>query len=150
MRSFSPFLWIGTTFAFFHRLGKVFLRLELLNMIESGFTILLSHSFNILMDTSSCTRALLVSSVLIILYISSSWILKGDSLVSIIYIWFSGNLLSFGKGLLWDEKYLLKILAFPLKPVIIFPFAEKGGIIGFFYTIVRWFNYRPICLGAGF
>ena len=34
MGSFSLFLWIGTTFAFFHRLGKVFLSLQLLNMIE--------------------------------------------------------------------------------------------------------------------
>ena len=135
MRSFSPFLWIGTTFAFFHRLGKVFLSLQLLNMIDSGFTILLSHSFNILMDTSSCPWALLISSVLIILYISSSSILKDDSLVFVIYVWFSGNLLLFGKGLHWDEKYLLKRLAFLLKSVIIFPFPERGGIIGIFIPL---------------
>ena len=91
MRSFSPFLWIGTTFAFFHRLGKVFLSLQLLNMIDSGFTILLSHSFNILMDTSSCPWALLISNVLIILCISSSSILKDYGLVSVIYVWFSDN-----------------------------------------------------------
>ena len=51
MRSFSTFLRIGTTFAYFHRLGKVFLSLQLLNMIESGFTILLSqfqHSYGYL------------------------------------------------------------------------------------------------------
>ena len=72
---------------------------------------------------------------LIILHISSSSILKDDSLVSVIYVWFSGNLLPFGKGLHWDEKYLLERLAFSLKFVIIFPFTERGGIIGIFLPL---------------
>ena len=135
MRSFSPFLWIETIFAFFQRLGKVFLSLQLLNVIESGSIIPLSHSFDILLDTSSCPCALLISSALIILYISSSSILKDDSLVSVIYVWFSGNLLSYGKGLHWDEKYLLKRLAFSLKSVIISPFFERGGIIWMFLPL---------------
>ena len=135
MRPFSPFLWIGTTFAFFHRLGKVFLILQVLNMIESGYTMLLSHSFSIFNDTSSCPWTLLISSVLTILYISSSSIMKEDCFVSVTYIWFLGNLLSFGKGLHWDEKYLLKRLAFSLKFVIIFQFTERGWIIGMFLPL---------------
>ena len=38
MISFSPFLLIGTKFAFFQRLENVFSNLQFLNMIESGFT----------------------------------------------------------------------------------------------------------------
>ena len=125
MRSLSSFVCIETTFAFFQRLGIVFLRLQFLNMIASSFTILSSHSFNILMDTSSCPWA---SNVWIIFYISLSSISKDYTFVSVIYIWFSGNLLSFGKGLHWDKKYLLKRLKF----VTIFPFTERGKIIGIF------------------
>ena len=68
------------------------------------------------------------------MYISSSLISKDDSSVSVIYVWFSGNLLSFGKGLHWDEKYLLKRFAFSLK-LITFQFAEKSGIIGIFLPL---------------
>ena len=50
-------------------------------MIESGFTIFLSHSLNILMDTSSYPWDLLISSVLIIFHISSSSRSKDDNLV---------------------------------------------------------------------
>ena len=87
MRSFSLVNWSSIC------------SVQLLNMIESDFTILLSPCFHILMDTSSCPWALLITSALIILYISSSSILKDDSLVSVIYVRFSGNLLSFGKRL---------------------------------------------------
>ena len=51
MRCFLLFLCIGATFDFFERLGNVFLSLQFLNMIDSGFTKLLSHSSNILIDT---------------------------------------------------------------------------------------------------
>ena len=89
MRSFSPFYVNWNNIAFFQKIGKAFLSLQFLNMIESGFTILLSQSFNILMDTSSCSWTLLIASVLIILYISSSSTSKDDSFVSLIYVWFT-------------------------------------------------------------
>ena len=119
-------------------------------MIESGFTIFSSHSSNILVDTSSCSWASLISSVLIILLTSSSLILKDNSLVSEIYVSFSGNSLSFGKGLHWDEKYLLKRLGFPFKVCNNFSIHWKGRNYWNFSTIVTWFNYRPIRFGAGF
>ena len=54
MRSFSPFFVNWNNIAFFQRMGKAFLSLQFLNMIESDFSILLSQSFNILMDSSTC------------------------------------------------------------------------------------------------
>ena len=69
------------------------------------------------------------------MYISSSSTSKDDNFVSAIYVWFSDNLLSFGKGLHWDEKYLLKRFAFSLKFVINFQFNERGGIIGIFLLL---------------
>ena len=54
MRSFSPFFVNWNNIAFFQRMAKAFLSLQFLNMIESDFSILLSQSFNILMDSSSC------------------------------------------------------------------------------------------------
>ena len=86
MRSFSPFFVNWNNIAFFQKIGKAFLSLQFLNMIESGFTILLSQSFNIPMDTSSCSWTLLIASVLISLYISSSSTSKDDSFVSLIYV----------------------------------------------------------------
>ena len=65
MGSFSPLLWIGTSFAFFQRLGNVFLSLQHLNMMNNDFTILLLYRLNILMETSWCPWVLLISSVLI-------------------------------------------------------------------------------------
>ena len=140
------FLWIGTTFAFFQRLGKVFISLQLLNMIERGFTILSSHGFNTLMGTSLCSWTLM-SSVLIILYISSSSILKDDSLVSVIYAWFSSNLLSFGKR--WRQKTFVKKIGFFFKVCNNFSIHWKGRNYWNFSTIVTWFNYRPIHFGTG-
>ena len=73
MRSFFPFVeWIGSASAFFQRLGNGLLSLQLLNMTESGFTILLSRSLKILMETLQCPWALLILRVLIIFNIYSS------------------------------------------------------------------------------
>ena len=132
MRSFSSFLWIGTTFAFFQRLGNVFFSWQILSMVESGST---KHSFNVLMETSSHSWTFLISSVLINLHISLSSISKDYNFVSVIYVWFSGNILSFAEGLNRDQKYLLKRLAFSLKFVTIFPFTKRGGIIWIFLPL---------------
>ena len=83
MISFSPFLLIGTKFAFFQRLENVFSNLQFLNMIESGFTKFLANSFDIFMETSSCLWTLLILSVLIIFHISQSSISKDDNFVSV-------------------------------------------------------------------
>ena len=63
------------------------------------------------------------------------YISKDDNFVSVIYVWYSGNLLLFGKGLHWDEKYLFKELVFSSKFVTKFSFTEKGGIAGFFLSL---------------
>ena len=73
--------------------------------------------------------------MLSILHISSPSISKDDNFVSVIYVWFSGNLLSFGKGLHWDQKYLLKILGFYSTFVTIFPFTERSGGIRIFLPL---------------
>ena len=73
--------------------------------------------------------------VLIILHISSSSRSKDGNFISVIYAWFSGNLLSSGEGLYWDEKYLLKKLFFSFKFVRNFPSTKRGGIIGIFLPL---------------
>ena len=70
-----PFLWMGHIFDFFHISGNALWLTQFLKMIESGFKIAKSHSFNILMDISSCPWALRILSDLIILImsLSSNW-----------------------------------------------------------------------------
>ena len=110
MRSFSPLMWIGATFAFFFpEIRKCLLKFTVFEYDGECFTILLSHSFNSLMDTSWCPWVLVMSSVLIILCISSSSISEDDNFVSVISVWLSSNLLSYGKGLHWRKMFVKKI-----------------------------------------
>ena len=68
----SPFLWIGDIFNFFLVSGNVLWSTQFLKMIESGFTIAKSHSFNnILIDISSGPQALQIS--MLIMSLSSNW-----------------------------------------------------------------------------
>ena len=60
---------------------------------------------------------------------------KDDNFVSVIHSWFSGNLLSFGKGLHCVEKYLLNRWASSLKFATAFLPTETGRIIGIFLLL---------------
>ena len=95
---FPRFCDLKQDLLFLQRLGNIFLSLQFLNMMDSSFTILLPHSFNIQMKIALYPWTLLVS--------------RNINFAFVIYACFSGNLLSFGKGLNWDKKYLLKELAF--------------------------------------
>ena len=115
MRPFSRFLWSGATFPFVQRLRNLFSSFLFLNMIVSSFTKFLSYTFNILMEASSCPLALLILSVLIIVYIFPNYCVYVSLFLLKDYI---------------ETKYLLKRLTFPLKFVTISLFTERGRIIG--------------------
>ena len=129
-------MWIGTTFAFFQRFEKVFLRLQFLNMIESEwfyyiFITHFQHSYGyLIVPIGLVDIKCLTYFVYIFIFNIKRWHFCFCNIC-----WFSDNLLSFGKGLHWDEKYLLKRFAFSLKFVINLQFNERGGIIGIFLLL---------------
>ena len=68
----SPFLWMGDIFNFSLISGNVLSSTQFLKMIESGFAIAKSHSFNnILIDISSGPQASEI--LMLIMSLSSNW-----------------------------------------------------------------------------
>ena len=78
-------------------------------MIDSGFTIAKSHSFNIVMDISSCLWALQILSdvIILIMSLSSNW--TEESFLSVVKVWVSGILLLLSNGVQWEAKEQLKL-----------------------------------------
>ena len=106
---------------------------QFLKVIESGFTAAKSHHFNILMDISSCPRALQELSDLIILIMSMSSNWTEESLLSVLKVWVSGILLLVTNEVQWEAKKQLKWFAFSLKFETSLLIIKSGGMTGFFY-----------------
>ena len=139
----SPFLWTGTTWAFFQSEGNFPSFRQSLKIIDSGLHIEFPHNFIIRILSISWPWALFGSKLFIILDVST---VEKLTVSSNLLVRFSS---SFGKTLLllnrvhWFAKKVLKSLAFSLKFVINLISWNRGGVQGIFYYLkefLKWTN----------
>ena len=133
----SPFLWVGTMFAFFHWSGNIPVRGQFSNRSFNGFKIDLWNNFNILIEISSYRWALLASEDFGIFKMPDSFMLTERNNDVVIEDLFIGNLLRLFIKEHWFAKTSLKWFAFSLKLVTKWSFMSRGGIIGTFFQLVK-------------
>ena len=133
----SPFLWVGTMFAFFHWSGNIPVRGQFSNRSFNGFKIDLWNNFNILIEISSYRWALLASEDFGIFKIPDSFMLTERNNDVVIEDLFIGNLLRLFIKEHWFAKTSLKWFAFSLKLVTKWSFTSRSGIIGTFFQLVK-------------
>ena len=134
------FLWTGTMFRFFQSSGKVPDFRKFWNTLESGFIMDGLLSSSILIETPSYPWALFASNDWIIFSSFSLSKVISFSLFSVWYVLDFGRVLLFCRGWHCLLKNSLNKLAFSKKLVTSLSLTRRGGIIGFFCHLRKFWE----------